>query len=337
MNSIGSDPLVGVYQISKHFSDASSAFGRDENATKAVDDVTLGIDEGASLGLVGESGSGKTTLGYLILRLLRPTSGSVRFEGDDLAKLTRKELQHLRREMQIVFQDPDSCFNPRRTIEQSLVEPLIVHKTCSRPEALERALALVGKVGLDPSQLARHPHELSGGQRQRAAIARALMTNPKFVVFDEPTSSLDVSVQAKILRLIDAIRDELQITYLFISHDLSVVRQICASIAVMYMGKIVEVADTEQIFSSPLHPYTQALMEAVPSPDPRERVGPAPQSDRQDKLENGEIPKGCRFHARCPYVMDVCKTNDPPLKQPDEYSESRDVACYLHFEPSSNL
>jgi len=294
----------------------------------AVDGVSFEIFKGETFGLVGESGCGKTTLGRLILRLIEPTSGSVYFDGKDVFKLKGKELMRFRRQAQIVFQDPFSSLDPRMMIFDIIYEPVKVHKiNIEDPEAY--VVSLLERVGLKREHLYRYPHEFSGGQRQRIVIARALALNPIFMVLDEPTSALDVSVQAQILNMLKDLQKDLGLTYLFISHDLSVVRYMSHRMAIMYLGKIVEIADSEEIFEKPLHPYTQMLFSAIPVPDPEL----AKRKLEERLIPKGEVPSpinpppGCRFHPRCPYATDRCRSEEPPLA---EVAAGYRVACWLY-------
>ena len=286
-------PLVEVSHLVKHFARGKSLF-RAGTIVKAVDDVSFGIDEGETFGLVGESGSGKTTTGRCMLRLIEPTSGSVRIRGEDVLGFARTRLRQARREMQIVFQDPYSSLNPRMRARQIVEEPLIIHRLGARAERRERVGELFRLVGLDPVHLERYPHQFSGGQRQRIGLARALALNPSFVILDEPVSSLDVSVQAQVVNLLMDLQQQLHLTYLFIAHDLRLVEHICSRIAVMYLGKIVEMGDTAALFRSPQHPYTRALLSAIPVPDPdapRHRIAMDPtQVNREAALR--EIAAG---------------------------------------------
>jgi ABC-type oligopeptide transport system ATPase subunit len=259
--------LLEVRRLTKDFTRQKGIFGK-ATAVRAVDDVTFDVLEGETFGLVGESGSGKTTTGRCILRLIEPTSGEVRFRGEDVLAFSKRRMRAARREMQIVFQDPYSSLNPRMRVRDIVEEPLIIHRTGTRAERRERVRELFELVGLDPSHLTRYPHQFSGGQRQRIGLARALALNPSFVIADEPVSALDVSVQAQVVNLLMDLQQRLELTYLFIAHDLRLVRHICSRVAVMYLGRIVEMGDTEAIFAAPAHPYTRALLSAIPVPDP---------------------------------------------------------------------
>ncbi|MGC8880063.1 MAG: ABC transporter ATP-binding protein [Anaerolineae bacterium] len=295
---------------------------------KAVDDISFHVKKGETLGLVGESGCGKSTAGRAILQLYRPTAGHVYFKGEDLTQLKGEALRRKRREMQMIFQDPYASLNPRMTVGSIISEPLEVHNIySSRKERQERVQELLRVVGLNPYFINRYPHEFSGGQRQRIGIARALAVNPEFIVCDEPISALDVSIQAQIINLLMDLQAQFGLTYLFIAHDLSVVRHISDRIAVMYLGKLMELASRDELYNNPLHPYTQALLSAVPIPDPfvEER--------RQRIILQGDVPspanppKGCNFNTRCPRVMDICHTVDPPFK---DVGDGHWVACYLY-------
>ena len=319
-------PLVVVDRLSRHFRLGGIGSAR---VVRAVDDVSLVLGRGATVGLVGESGSGKSTLARLLLRLDEPTSGSVRFEATDLYAASRRELRRLRREMQIVFQDPYASLNKRKTVEQIVSFPLVVHdRSLSRRERRARVAELLELVGLRPEHAGAYPRQLSGGQCQRVSIARALALNPKLVVLDEAVSAVDVSIQAQILNLLRELQDRLELTYLFVTHDLAVVRYMADTIAVMYLGRIVEQAPRDALFSSPQHPYTHALLAAIP-PAPGE--GEREQVVLREAPASDALPSGCRFHPRCPLGRrEVCRTVDPPL---GETAAGHTVAC--HFPQSA--
>lgn len=312
--------LVDVNALEKFF---IIKRGFQKKILKAVDGVSFQVNSGETLGIVGESGCGKTTLGRAILRLHIPTSGTVLFEGVDLCTLSEKEIQHVRGQIQIIFQDPYASLNPRMTVGRMLNQILYSHGVKKRSERTERSADTMKKVGLDPMHLRRYPHEFSGGQRQRIAIARALILKPKFIVADEPSSALDMSIQAQILNLMQELQKELNISYLFITHNLAAAKFICDRIAVMYLGKIVEMATHEQLFSNPLHPYTKALLSLCPTPDPDSRFNTIPLSGEVPSPINP--PPGCRFHPRCPLAMDTCKSGEPELI---EKESGHTVRCY---------
>ena len=308
-----SEPLIEVRDLVKYFPIRGGLVQRTLDHVRAVDGISFGIREGTTLGLVGESGCGKTTVGRTILRLTDPTSGSVKFRGTEIADLPRRKLRALRPKMQIVFQDPMSSLNPRMTVRQILMEPLLINGR-NRAAAGESVVELLRKVGLDADHAHRFPHEFSGGQRQRIGVARALALNPDFVVLDEPTSALDVSVQAQVLNLLRKLQRDMGLTYLFVSHDLSVIRHMCDEVAVMYLGRIVEKGPVESVFRDPQHPYTQALLSAIPIPDPALRA--------KRIILTGDVPSpvapppACRFHPRCPRAqLEVCAVVDPPLEE----------------------
>jgi oligopeptide transport system ATP-binding protein len=320
--------LIHVNDLKVHFPVLQGIIlQRQVGSVKAVDGVTFKVRQQETLGLVGESGCGKSTLGKAVLQLERPTSGSVYFEEDELTQMKGESLRKQRREMQMIFQDPYASLNPRMTVAGIVAEPMEVHGLASGKEKRDRVAHLLNIVGLNPKFMTRYPHEFSGGQRQRIVIARALAVNPKFIVADEPIAALDVSIQAQVVNLMQQLQDEFGLTYLFIAHDLSVVRHISDRVAVMYLGKVVELADRAALYENPLHPYTQALLSAVPIPDP------AIEAKRERIILKGDVPtptnppKGCRFHTRCPYVMDECK-HDPEPEFKDSGS-GHYVACHL--------
>ena len=318
-------PILEVRNLVKHFPIGGGIFGGEAAVVKAVDGVSFSIRRGETLGLVGESGCGKTTTGRCILQLEKPTSGEIIFEGRDLATLTGGELRKVRRRLQVIFQDPYSSLNPRMTVGQIIAEPLAVHDIVpDRAARAARVRELLGHAGLLPAMAHRYPHELSGGQRQRVGIARALAMEPALIVCDEPVSALDVSIQAQIINLLEELQAEFGLTYLFVAHDLSVVRHISDRVAVMYLGKIAEITDRKTLYESPLHPYTQALLSAVPIPDPAVEAG------RERIVLGGEVPSplnppsGCVFHPRCPIAVDDCRREVPLLR---EIRADHRVAC----------
>jgi len=316
------DALLEVRDLVKHFPIRKGFWSRTVGAVKAVDGVSFAIASGEVLGLVGESGCGKTTTGRCILRLLEPTSGDVVFEGRDITTIDRRGLRRLRREMQIIFQDPFSSLNPRLTVGSMLAEALRIHRIAEGKAARERIDELLEVVGLYPSHAGRYPHEFSGGQRQRIGIARALSVNPRFIVCDEPVSALDVSVQAQVINLLRDLQDEFDLTYLFIAHDLAVVEHISDRVAVMYLGKLVEMTSSEELYRNPLHPYTRALLAAIPLPEPgggRERI-----ELEGDVPSPANPPSGCPFHPRCPIATAECAEIVPEFR---EVERDHFVAC----------
>jgi oligopeptide transport system ATP-binding protein len=318
--------LVRIRDLKVHFPISRGLILQKQvGAVKAVDGVSFDVMRGETLGLVGESGCGKSTTGRAILQLLKPTAGQVQFEGEDLIRLKGESLRKMRRRMQMIFQDPYASLNPRMTVGDIVGEPLIVHKLMRGPERRERVQELLNVVGLNPYFVNRYPHEFSGGQRQRIGVARALAVQPDFIICDEPISALDVSIQAQIINLLEELQDQFHLTYLFIAHDLSVVRHISDRIAVMYLGKIVELTDRGKLYENPLHPYTQALLSAVPIPDP------VVEEKRQRIILQGDVPspahppEGCHFNTRCPRVMDVCHQQDPEFR---DVGGGHWVACF---------
>ena len=322
------EPLLKVEELKKYFPIMRGVIKRQVGAVQAVDGVSFNIYPGETLGLVGESGCGKSTTGMSILQLLKPTAGSVFFENRDLTELNSTEMRKMRRSIQIIFQDPYSSLDPRQTVGDIILEPLKVHHIGDSHSRRERVHELLDLVGLNANFASRYPHEFSGGQRQRVGIARALATNPAFIVADEPISALDVSIQAQVVNLMDDLKKDLGLTYLFIAHDLSMVRYISDRVAVMYLGKIVELSNRDEIYEHTLHPYTRALLSAIPVPNPRV------EKKRERIVLHGEIPsavnppKGCRFHPRCPYATDLCRESEPPLRELGTEETSHPVACH---------
>lgn len=320
--------ILEVKNIKKYFPIKTGLLMRETGQVKAVDDVSLNVRRGETLGLVGESGCGKSTLGRTLIRLYEPTAGSIQFEGKDFLGVKGEELRKLRKDMQMIFQDPYASLDPRMTVGQILTQPFEIHNLLSRAERLEKVKSLLETVGLKASHVNRYPHEFSGGQRQRISIARAVALNPHLVIADEPVSALDVSIQAQVLNLMKDLQEKLKLTYVFISHDLSVIEHLCDRIAVMYLGKIVEIAPRDELFSNPQHPYTQALIGAIP------RVGAG--KKKMKKSLQGEVPSpinppsGCTFHTRCPQKMDACSQKIPTLISHNVKIAEHQTACWLY-------
>jgi len=318
------EPLLEVRNLKKYFPVRGGIFSKAIGYVYAVDGVSFYLNEGESLGLVGESGCGKSTAARAILRLIEPTEGEILFEGKDVCKLDHGEMRSIRRDMQIVFQDPYASLDPRRTVDQIIGEPLDVFQVSTKKERKDRIAYLLQKVGLSPDHARRYPHEFSGGQRQRIGIARALALNPKLIIGDEPVSALDVSIQAQVINLLEDIQKEFKLSYIIIAHDLAVVEHVCDRIAVMYLGRIVELAKDRELYTSPLHPYTVALLSAIPVPDPN--------ITKKRIILEGDVPSpmhppaGCHFHTRCPRKKDVCEKTIPELT---EIGNGHYVACHL--------
>ncbi|MFC9598878.1 ABC transporter ATP-binding protein [Peribacillus butanolivorans] len=316
--------LLKVNQLKQYFPIKGGFFGRTINHVKAVDDISFNIYQGETLSIVGESGCGKSTTGRAILRLDEPTSGSIHFQDKDLLSLGKKEMRSTRKDLQVIFQDPFASLNPRQTIGQILGEALSIQNVVPKESRKSRIEELLGHVGLRPESTERYPHEFSGGQRQRIGIARALAVDPKLIICDEAVSALDVSIQAQVLNLLKSLQRQFDLTFLFISHDLGVVRHISDRVMVMYLGKIVEIADKKSIFEQPQHPYTRALLSAIPVPNPVQ--------ERERILLTGDVPSpidppnGCRFHTRCPFAIDICKSQLPELKIS---AQNHQVACHI--------
>jgi oligopeptide transport system ATP-binding protein len=320
------DPLLEVQHLVKHFPIKSGiVFDREVASVKAVDDVSLTLHEGETLGLVGESGCGKSTLCRTMIQLLEPTSGSVRFRGRELVGLSRRELRPIRREIQMIFQDPYASLNPRKRVGQIIGDPIQLHGLASGTQLRREVQELMERVGLQPEHYNRYPHEFSGGQRQRIGIARALALRPKLIIADEPVSALDVSIQAQIINLLEDLQDEFDLSFIFVAHDLGVVRHVSDRIAVMYLGKIVERSPAAVLYERPIHPYSVALLSAVPIPDPRANA------ERQPMVLEGDVPSpvdpppACHFHTRCPWATEICSQDEPPLA---EYESGQAAACH---------
>ena len=317
-------PLVQVKNLKKYFTKGGGLLGGPKLVTKAVDDVTFSIAKGETMGLVGESGCGKSTTGRTIIRLYEPTSGQIIYDGKDITKLSEKEMLPFRKEIQMIYQDPYASLNPRMTVSDIIGEALDIHKLASGKERAEIIGSLLERVGLKPEHASRYPHEFSGGQRQRIGIARALAVRPKFIICDEPISALDVSIQAQVVNMLEDLQDEMGLTYLFIAHDLSMVKHISKKLGVMYLGQLVETGDADEIYKNPQHPYTQALLSAIPIPNPR--------NEKHRIMLEGDVPSpinppsGCRFRTRCKYCTQKCAESEPKLK---EVAPGHFVACHL--------
>ncbi len=319
-------PLLEVKHIKKYF---TLKGGR--GIVRAVDDVSFSVGEGETFGVVGESGCGKSTLGRVILRLTEPTEGQIFFEGKSVHDLNSRSLRKQRKKMQMIFQDAMASLDSRQKIGNIIAEPLVVHGVGSKKERIEVVKNLLLKVGLEPDAMGKYPHEFSGGQRQRICIARAISLNPQLVIADEPVSALDVSIQSQVLNLLVDLREDLSLSYVFISHDLAIVEHICSRIAVMYLGQIVEMAEVDELFDNPAHPYTRTLLSAIPRPDPRKRN--KKRIILQGDIPNpSDVPSGCRFHTRCPYVMDICRKEVPPVFEKNAGKRHHLTNCHRGFE-----
>ena len=327
----GTQPLLQVRNLKKYFPLKKGFLGGQKGHVRAVDGVSFSIGEGNSFGLVGESGSGKTTVARVILRLIEPTGGEILLGGKDIGTCPESEMKEMRRDMQMIFQDPHSSLNPRKTVFKSIAEPLVIHQGMAGRKLRERVEQLLEVVGLKGEHMFRYPHELSGGQKQRVGIARALSLHPRLLILDEPTSALDVSVQAQMLNFLESLQKNLSLTYLFISHNLAVIRFTCNTVGVMYLGRIVEMGETEDVFSFPGHPYTRALVSSVP-------VAQAEQPQQMVYLEGDipsatHVPSGCRFHTRCPEkIGPICEEMEPPVSY---FPDGRQVNCHLYREPQN--
>lgn len=328
---MAADYILQVNNLVKYFPITGGILGKQIAKVHAVDGVTFSVRKGKTLGLVGESGCGKSTLGRTVLRLIEPNSGNIIFDGKDITKITQAELRPLRKEIQIVFQDPFASLNPRMSIKEILSEPYEIHGLYKdKSQRLNKIVTLLKEVGLSPESIDRYPHEFSGGQRQRIGIARALSLNPKIIICDEPVSALDVSIQSQILNLMMDLRDKYNLSYIFIAHDLSVIEHISDEVAVMYLGKIVEYTSSDNLYKNPIHPYTKALISSIPRHNIVEK--------RERQVIQGDLPSpidppsGCRFHTRCPFVKDICSTKIPELKNLGTDHDSHLVACHFSLE-----
>jgi oligopeptide transport system ATP-binding protein len=320
------DPILEVEHLVKYFPIKSGLlFDREVASVKAVDDVSFTLHEGETLGLVGESGCGKSTLCRTVIQLLEPTSGSVRYAGRELVGLSRKKLRPVRREIQMIFQDPYASLNPRKRVGQIIGDPLQLHGLASGTQLRREVQQLMDRVGLQPEHYNRYPHEFSGGQRQRIGIARALSLRPKLIIADEPVSALDVSIQAQIINLMEDLQDEFNLSYIFVAHDLGVVRHVSDRIAVMYLGKIVERSPAAELYDRPIHPYSVALLSAVPIPDPKANAARTPVVLEGDVPSPVDPPSACRFHTRCPWATEICSEDEPPLA---DYGSGQAAACH---------
>jgi oligopeptide transport system ATP-binding protein len=325
-------PLLEVRNLTHHFAVRGGVLQRERASVHAVDDVSFVVNDGETVGLVGESGCGKSTLGRCIVRLLAPTAGQIVFAGQSIESLDTAALRPVRRDLQIVFQDPYASLNPRKRVAEIVADPLRVHGIGDRKERRRRVEELLQTVGLSPEHANRFPREFSGGQRQRIGIARALALQPRMIVADEPVSALDVSIQAQILNLFEDLQEQFGLTYLFIAHDLGVVRHVSHRIAVMYLGKLVEIAPADALYTSPIHPYTEALLSAVPVPDPDVSARRGRAILRGDVPSPMNPPTGCRFHTRCPYATEICRTDEPPLT---DFGGGHFASCHHPLRPGS--
>ncbi len=336
-NGYSGEYLLETRNLKMHFPIKAGVLRRTVGHVKAVDGVDLSVRKGETLGLVGESGCGKSTLARLVLRLLDPTAGEVLFEGEDILGFDRKRMLDVRRNMQIVFQDPYASLNPRMTVGNIVSEPLKTHNMGESGDRKRRVQELLEVVGLNPEHYNRYPHEFSGGQRQRIGVARAIALNPRLIICDEPVSALDVSIQAQVINLLQDLQKEFDLTYVFIAHDLSVVKHISDRVAVMYLGKIVEIADRAALYGQPRHPYTASLLSAIPIPDPHK------ERERQRVVLTGDVPSpanppsGCHFHTRCPRVQDYCKENEPDLEPQDGGAGAHRAACFFPVEEGQRI